>query len=112
MVDACACDTKKALRTLDASSCVVWLGSALITGSQSLDQTTEQGSVTYLAMRPSERSMRFLFSFMKNSSFLMRTLLLSYLYSAKKPPVSLNDSRLALATQSLHAMFQMAYAVK
>jgi hypothetical protein len=26
--------------------------------------------------------------------------------------VSLNDSRLALATQSLHAMFQMAYAVK
>ena len=31
-------------------------------------------------MRFSERSMRFLFSFMKNSSFLMRTLLLSYIF--------------------------------
>jgi hypothetical protein len=38
-----------------------------------------QSKETHFSIRPSERSMRFLFSFMKNSSLWMRTLLLSYL---------------------------------
>jgi hypothetical protein len=52
------------------------VGKVWIRTQQRLDETEEDGSVTYrggsvtyLAMRPSERSMRFLFSFMKYSSF-------------------------------------------